>query len=140
MRSTCTVCTAPPEIQAAVIRALARGATLREISASSGLSKSAIHRHGKKCLDRATLKKFRNQKIVAAQNARLATIWPTGEMWRQAHHSDAHGTLTGQKLVLADLNQIDIEAWITIEEDLPLKNPRSEQVRAENSEAANVTS
>lgn len=62
-KKTCSICTAPAEVQDAVNAALSKNTKLRDLAAQSRFSKSALHRHSQRCLARQVLTQHRTAKF-----------------------------------------------------------------------------
>jgi hypothetical protein len=80
----CSICAAGAAVTEAVNAQLAQKVFLRDIAAAVGVSKSAVHRHSKKCVSRAVLNNYRDKKAAVAHGRMLLIYENTvGENQRQ---------------------------------------------------------
>lgn len=71
----CSICTAPAYIRNAVDVELSRRTRLRDIAKMTHLSKSAIHRHSKRCVSRTSLQGLHTARFNPELH-RVLTRWP----------------------------------------------------------------
>ncbi len=76
---TCSICKAPPEVLAAVNEALRKREKFRDLAARTVFSRATLHRHSKKCLQRAALAEHK-ARALNPRSGRMVVQWPTGAL------------------------------------------------------------
>lgn len=74
-KGICSVCSAPGNVLQAVNDALARKEKLRDLEKRSGFSRSALSRHGRRCIAVQTLTTYRDNKFHP-ETDRAIVRWP----------------------------------------------------------------
>jgi len=96
----CSICSAPPEVLAAVNEALRKREKFRDLAERTGFSRASLHRHSKRCVPRDTLAQYKARTAVIP-SGRTIVAWPARP------DQPAHYTLLFSEYVLHESDLLD---------------------------------
>lgn len=77
-KQPCSICSAPPDVAAAVNESLRKQIKLRDLEKSSGFSRATLSRHSIKCIVRDTIANFKNKNFNPYTD-KIFVQWPGGQ-------------------------------------------------------------
>jgi hypothetical protein len=97
-KGTCSICAAPPEVQAAVNSQLERRIPLRKIASQSAFSRASLSRHARACISRRLVSEHRSLiSDVTSGRARLIIGQP---------HVDLRTERDGRPMMVVDTGKL----------------------------------